>query len=99
MGTVHKLLEEKGRQGVLQLGMLERAEVEAAATYMADEDAAIGFLYSGWCFASLPHRRLPDSEIWQVRGDRLTLLVNPVSGSRPRARQSLSACLTAPAPD
>jgi hypothetical protein len=77
MGTVHKLLEEKGKQGVLALGMLERAEVEAAATYMADEDAAIGFLYSGWCFASLPHRKLPDSEIWQVRGDRLTLLVEP----------------------
>jgi replication initiator protein len=77
MGTVHKLLEEKGKQGVLQLGMLDRREVETAAAYMADEDAAVGFLYSGWCYASLPHRKLPDSEVWQIRGDKLTLLVEP----------------------
>jgi len=77
MGTVHKLLEEKGKQGVLQLGMLDRREVEAAASYMTDEDVGIGFLYSGWCQAALPHRRLPDDEIWQIRGERLVLLVEP----------------------
>lgn len=77
MGTVHKLLEEKGKQGVLQLGMLDRREVEAASSYMTDEDVGIGFLYSGWCQAALPHRRLPDDEIWQIRGERLVLLVEP----------------------
>ena len=77
MGTVHKLLEENGKQGVLKLGMLDRREVEAASSYMTDEDVGIGFLYSGWCQAALPHRRLPDDEIWQIRGERLVLLVEP----------------------
>ena len=77
MGTVHRLLEAKGKQGALQLGSLDRCEVEAAAGYLADEDVGIGFLYSGWCQAALPHRRLPDDEIWQVRGERVVLLVEP----------------------
>ncbi len=77
MGTVHKLLKENGRQGVLALGSLERREVEAASAYMTDEDTALGFLYSGWCQAALPHRRLADDAVWQIRGERLTLLVEP----------------------
>ncbi len=77
MGSVHKLLEQKGRQGVLALGAFERAEVEAAAAYMADEDTALGYLYSGWCQAALPHRRLADDEPWLLRGERLSLLVEP----------------------
>jgi hypothetical protein len=81
MGTVHDILEAKGRQQALLLSGLDRREVDAAAAYMADEDAGIGFLYSGWCQAALPHRRLPDSEGWQVTGERVTLLVEP--GMRP----------------
>ncbi len=77
MGTVHKLLDEKGKQGVLALNLLERREVEAASAYMTDEDSALNFLYSGWCQAALPHRRLPDDAEWQLRGERLTLLVEP----------------------
>ena len=48
---------------------------------MGDEDSAIGYLYSGWCQAALPHRRLPDGQGWQVTGERMTLLVEP--GMRP----------------
>jgi hypothetical protein len=77
MGTVHKLLEAKGKQAALQLGGLDRREIEAAATYMADEDSSIGFLYSGWCQAALPHRRLPDEEGWQIQGERVTMVVEP----------------------
>jgi hypothetical protein len=80
MGTVHQLLEAKGKQGALALGR-ERQEIEAASAYMSDEDAAIGFLYSGWCQAALPHRRLPDSEGWQIQSERTTLIVEP--GMRP----------------
>lgn len=83
MGTVHRLLEAKGKQGTLELGSLERQEVEAAAAYMADEDASVGFLYSGWCQAALPHRRLPDAEGWQIQSERITLVVEP--GMRPGA--------------
>ena len=83
MGTVHQLIEAKGKQGALELGGLERREIEAAAAYMSDEDNAVGFLYSGWCQAALPHRRLPDAEGWQIQSERVTLVVEP--GMRPTA--------------
>src|SRR5689334_11178441 len=76
MGTLHHLIREAGRQGALDFGIV-RTEVEAAAAYMADEDSGIGFLYSGWCQAALPHRRLPDEQGWQITGERVTLVVEP----------------------
>ena len=76
MGTVHDILEAKGKQQALLSG-LDRREIEAAAAYMSDEESGIGFLYSGWCQAALPHRRLPDSQGWQVSGERVTLIVEP----------------------
>ena len=69
MGTVHDLIEEKGRLEALKFDVA-RPIVEAAAAYMADEDAGIGFLYSGWCQAALPHRRLPNDQGWQIDGER-----------------------------
>ena len=81
MGTVHDLIEARGKQETLQLEAFTRDVVEAAATYMADEETNIGFLYSGWCQAALPHRRLPNDQGWQINGDRLRLVVEP--GMRP----------------
>ena len=80
MGTVHQLIEQGGKAAALQADQ-DRRIVEAAAQYMADEDGSIGFLYSGWCQAALPHRRLPDGQSWQIHSDRISLLVEP--GSRP----------------
>ena len=40
MGTVHDILEAKGKQQALLSG-LDRREIEAAAAYMADEDSGI----------------------------------------------------------
>ena len=37
----------------------------------------MGFLYSGWCQAALPHRKRPDDEEWQIRSDYINLLVQP----------------------
>ena len=51
--------------------------LEAAAAYLASEDSDIGFLYSGWAQAALPHRRLDDDALWQVKNDRVTLVVQP----------------------
>ena len=76
MGTVHKLIEGLGRQGALQAGADPRA-VDAAITYMADEDAGIGFLYSGWCQAALPHKKLADDQVWKVNTERVTLVIEP----------------------
>lgn len=77
MGAVHQLVTEKGRQGALDSGAFERLEIEAAAAYLGDEDNAIGYLYSGWCQAALPHRRLPDTEGWQIQSDHTSLIVEP----------------------
>lgn len=85
MGTVHDILEAKGKQQALLSGF-DRREIEAAATYMADEDAGIGFLYSGWCQAALPHRRLADSQGWQVSGERVVLIVEPGMRSGPAGK-------------
>jgi hypothetical protein len=82
MGTLHQIIEARGKHAALDTSF-DRSVVEAAATYMADEDGGIGFLYSGWCQAALPHRKLPDAQGWQIAGERVTLVVEP--GMRPTA--------------
>ena len=82
MGTVHQLIEAHGKSAALAVDD-DRRKVEAAAAYLANEDTSIGFLYSGWCQAALPHKRLPDAQGWQITGDHVTLVVEP--GMRPTA--------------
>jgi hypothetical protein len=79
MGTVHRLIEEHGRQGALKMAPTDgdRRAIEAAIQYMADEDAGIGFLYSGWCQAALPHKKLSNDAAWKIETDRVTLIVEP----------------------
>jgi len=81
MGTVHELLEAKGKQGALAAG-IDRDLVEAATAYMGDEDGALNFVYSGWAQCALPHRRLPDDQPWEIAAERVRLVVEP--GRRPR---------------
>lgn len=76
MGEVHKLLREEGREAALRSDF-DRRVVEAAASYLASEDVEIGFLYSGWAQAALPHKRLADNAPWQVSTERITLIVQP----------------------
>ena len=90
MGNVHDLLETRGKQAVLNLG-LDRKTVEAAASYLADEDSGVGYLFSGWTQAALPHKKLAEDQIWEIRSERVTLLVepgrkpNPIDGLPPIA--------------
>jgi Plasmid encoded RepA protein len=81
MGTVHRLIEQKGKAGVIASGGLDREVIEAAAKYMADEDAGLGFIYSGWAQCALPHRKLADNQPWQIASERVRLVVQP--GLRP----------------
>ncbi len=81
MGTVHRLIEERGKVGAIATG-LDRDVIEAAAKYMADEDSGLGFIYSGWAQCALPHRRLADDQPWQIASDRVRLVVQP--GLRPQ---------------
>src|SRR3978361_533406 len=76
MGEVHKLLEQQGKAGVLDVDF-DRRVVEAASSYLSSESDEIGFLYSGWAQSGLPHRRLADDASWQVRTDYVSLLVQP----------------------
>lgn len=80
MAEVHALLLAHGKEATLRSDV-DRAVVEAAAGYLGSEDTDIGYLFSGWAQAALPHRRLPDDSAWQVTTDRVTLIVQP--GLRP----------------
>ncbi len=83
MGIVHRLLEKHGKHQALQMveAEFDRRAVEAASQYMGDEDGGIGFIFSGWAQAALPHRRLAADAAWQLQTERVTLLVEP--GRRP----------------
>lgn len=81
MATVHQLLAEKGKQGAIASGAVDREIVEAAARYMSDEESGLGFVYSGWTQCALPHRRLREDEPWTVASERVRLVVQP--GLRP----------------
>lgn len=80
MGTIHSLLEAKGKQAALAEGA-DRAVVEAASLYMSEEDGALSFVYSGWAQCALPHRRLADDRPWEIASERVRLVVEP--GRRP----------------
>jgi hypothetical protein len=80
MGTVHRLIEAQGKAAAIQSGV-DRGVVEAASTYMSDEDSSLSFAFSGWAQCALPHRRLPDDQRWEIAGERVRLLVEP--GFRP----------------
>lgn len=86
MGEVHRLILEHGKEAALKAD-LARPVVEAAAGYLSEADGEVGFFYSGWAQAALPHRRLADDAIWQVETDRVSLIVQPglraVPGSAP----------------
>lgn len=76
MGTIHDLITTRGRKAALDAGTDPR-EVAAAAAYLADEENGIGFLYSGWSQAALPHRRLDDDQPWIIEAERMRLMIEP----------------------
>src|SRR4051812_40719766 len=79
VAEVHKLIAALGRHGALQSAEsdADRRAIEAAITYMSDEDAGVGFLYSGWCQAAMPHKKLANEAVWKVATERVTLIVEP----------------------
>ena len=76
VGAIHALIERDGKQLALKTEH-DRRVVEGAAAYLSSEDSEMGFFYSGWAQAALPHKRLPDDAHWQVQTDRVTLIVQP----------------------
>ena len=107
MGTVHRLVIEHGKEAALKkVDPTEQHLVRVAADILAEEDDAIGVTYSGFCQASLPHKKLPDDKEWIRKSERLTLMIEPGRLIRPastegefvgvpygsRARLSCSIC-------
>ena len=80
MAEVHQLLLDRGKAGALEAG-LDRAIVEAAASYLGDEDSALSFAFSGWAQTALPLRKLAPDATWSVTSDRVRLMIEP--GRRP----------------
>jgi hypothetical protein len=76
MGEVHKLIEARGKTEALRYDF-DRSVIEAAASYLGAEEGEVGFLYSGWAQSALPHKRLADDAVWQVRTDHVSLVVQP----------------------
>jgi hypothetical protein len=78
MGTLHRLVIEHGREEALKkVDPAERHLVRVAADILAEDDDAIGVTYSGFCQASLPHKKLPAEKEWIRQSERLTLMIEP----------------------
>ena len=76
MGTVHELLKARGKRAAIEAGV-DRSVVEAATSYLSDEDVTLGFAYSGWAQCALPHKRQADDATWSLIGDKVHLVVEP----------------------
>jgi hypothetical protein len=74
MSKVHRLITDHGKQAALNFGE-RRGVVEAAAAYLGNEQQVIECLYSGWCQAALPHKRVTDSNYWQIDSEFVSLIV------------------------
>ncbi|WP_043345610.1 replication protein RepA [Belnapia moabensis] len=75
---VRRLVLVHGRDQARQMVEPERKKlVDIAAEVMGDDAGKIGITYTGFCLTALPHKRLPDDEVWKKVGHRVTLLVQP----------------------
>ena len=84
MGTLHQLVLDVGREEALRrVDVSERYLVHVAADVLTDEADGIGIMYSGFCQAALPHKRLPTNDPWVRRSEQITLMVEPGRLLRP----------------
>ena len=75
---IHHLVLVHGREAARKMVPAgQRQLVDIAAEVMAVETQAIGISYAGFCLTSLPHKRLADDAVWQKKGHRVTLLIEP----------------------
>ena len=81
MGKIHDLVDQHGKNAAVEKVRTRRPErvTEAAAATMLDDEMGefSTIIYSGWCHAGLPHRRIASDIDWQIKTDHLTLVVEP----------------------
>ena len=75
---LHRLVLLHGRERAREMvPEKQRSLVDIAAEVMGDESQRIGISYTGFCLTSLPHKRLPEDQIWEKKGHKVTLWVEP----------------------
>src|SRR5215213_6965851 len=75
---LHQLVLLHGREMAREMVPEERRPlVDIAAEVLADDAQRIGISYAGFALTALPHKRLADDAVWEKRGHRVTLLVEP----------------------
>jgi hypothetical protein len=79
MGQVHQLILHFGRERAQEIAGagIEPRLLDIASKVLSEESQAIGITYAGFCLTSLPHRRLPDNQLWRKSSHRLTLMIEP----------------------
>jgi hypothetical protein len=75
---LHQLVLLHGREMAREMVPEERRPlVDIAAEVLADDAQRIGISYAGFALTALPHKRLADDAVWEKRGHRVTLMVEP----------------------
>ncbi|AWK90313.1 replication protein RepA [Azospirillum thermophilum] len=75
MAEIHKLIVQNGKQAALSLASEDIVNI--AAGVLGDERGDLGYTYSGLCLTALPHRKIPDDQLWERQGHRVKLVVEP----------------------
>ncbi len=80
MADIHDLLRVHGPDKALERATSprDRRLTQIAQEMLREESQAIGITYSGFCMTALPHKRLPDDEIWRRGSGNISLLIEPV---------------------
>lgn len=80
MGKVHDLIRVHGPAEALGRAQTakDRKLARIASDMLAEEDSqALGITYSGFCLTALPHKQLPDDQIWERTTRHISLLIEP----------------------
>ncbi len=79
MGQVHQLVLTFGKERAQQLAGsdVDPRFLDIASKVLTEESQAIGITYAGFCLTSLPHRCLPDDQVWKRASRRLTHMIEP----------------------
>jgi len=80
MGKHHDLIRVHGSEKAIRMAesVKDRRLARLASDMLAEESQALGITYSGFCLTALPHKQLPDDQIWERITRNISLLVEPV---------------------
>jgi hypothetical protein len=75
---LHRLVLIHGRDRAREMVSENRRPlIDIAAEILADDEQRIGISYAGFALTALPHKRQANDAVWEKRGHRVTLLIEP----------------------